>query len=87
MHELQRHPYEVGRDTARQLLIRRQLLVGRSRRVDHQRLGVANVRQMTRQLKRVDNFGAHRCVFTALHPKAQHAAKCVRSERLERQLV
>ena len=48
MHELQRHPDEVGRDTARQLLIRRQLLVGRSRRVDHQRLGVANVRQMTR---------------------------------------
>ncbi len=81
------HPDEVGRDTGRKLLIRRQLLVGRRRRVDDQRLGVAHVRQITRQLERVDDFGTHRRVLATLHPKAQHAAECVGPERPERQLM
>jgi len=42
------HPNEVGRDAGRKLLIRRQLLVGRRRRVYHQRLRIAHVRKVTR---------------------------------------
>lgn len=81
------HPNEVRRNTSRSLLIRRQLLVGRRPRVDHQRLGVAHVRKVTRQLERVDDFGADRCVLAALHSEAEHAAERVRPERLARQLV
>ncbi len=81
------HPNEVGRDAGRKLLIRRQLLVGRRRRVYHQRLRIAHVRKVTRQLERVDDFGAHRRVLAALHPEAQHATECVGPERLECQLV
>ena len=81
------HTNKVRRNTSCQLLIRRQLLVGRRRRVDHQRLGVAHVRKITRQLERVDDFGAHRRVLAAVHSEAQHAAECIRPERLERQLV
>ena len=81
------HPDEVRRDTSLKLLIRRQLLVGRRPRVDHQRLRVAHVRKVARQLERVDDFGAQRRVLAALHPEAQHAAERAGPERLERQLM
>ena len=58
-----------------------------SQRLCPQRLCVAHVRKVTRQLERVDNFGANRRDLAALHPEAQHAAECVRPERLERQLM
>ena len=61
--------------------------MGRRRRVDHQRLRVAHVREVTCQPERVDDFGAYRRVLAALHPKVQHAAECVGPEHLERQLV
>ena len=64
------HPNKVRRNTSCQLLIRCQLLVRRRRWVDHQRLGVAHIRKVTRQLERVDNFGAHRRVFAAVYSEA-----------------
>lgn len=49
-----RYPNEVGLDTRRELLGFRQLLMRRRRRVDHQRLCVADVGKVRGQLTRVD---------------------------------
>ena len=50
------HADHVGLDARRGLLRLRELLVRGGRRVDHQRLGVSHVRQVRRQLHRVDKL-------------------------------
>jgi len=47
---------EVVRDARFEPLLRRQLLVGGGRRVDHEALGVADVRQVGEQLEVVDEL-------------------------------
>jgi len=79
-------PDEIWGNTARDLFLLGQLLVRRRRRMDHERLGVADIGKVTRQPERVDDLTAHHRV-AALHAKAQHAPKRALPERPEGQLV
>lgn len=75
----------VGLDASLDLLVSRQLLVGRRRGVDDERLGIANVGQVRSELDAVDE-GLGR-VESTLAAKAQHRAKAVLAEVLLRVCV
>lgn len=64
---------EVRRDPGRQLLVGRELLVGRAGGVDHQRLGVADVGQEREDLQPVDE--GNRRIVSALDSEANEGAK------------
>ena len=84
-HERSSHPNEVRRDARLRLLLGRQLLVRRRRGVDDERLGVADVREVARELHRVDDCRTHSRV--ALDPEVEHAPKLPRAQQAQRHLV
>jgi len=52
----------------------------------HERLCVADIRQVARQPERIDDLAAH-CLIAALDTKAEHAAENALPQRLEGELV
>jgi hypothetical protein len=71
-----RHPHQVRAYAGALLLGFRQLLVGGGRRVDDQRLGIADVGQVTGQLDVVDELPGR--VGAALDAEVEHGAEAVR---------
>ena len=55
--------------------------------MDHERLCIAHVREVTRQLERIDDLAPHRRILATLDAKAQHATECAFPKSLESQLV
>ena len=55
--------------------------------MDHERLCVAHVREITRQPERIDDLAPHRRILATLDAKAQHAAESAFPKHLESQLV
>lgn len=82
-----RHPNQIRRDPARELLLSRKLLMRRRRRMNHERLRIAHIRQVARQLQPVDHARADLRVLAALHAEAQHAAERAGAEHRLRELV
>ena len=88
MHKWRRtNPDEIRGYSRRQLLLLAQLLVGRGRRMDHKRLCIAHIREVTRQLEQIDDLAPHSRILATLDAKAQHATECTFSKRFESQLV
>jgi len=60
--------------------------MGGARRMDHKRFCISDVRQIARQLQRIDHFASHGRI-AALYTKTEHAAEYAPPQRLEGQLV
>ena len=84
MLDAHRHAHHVGGDACRLLLLLAELLVRRRCRMDHERLCVADVRKVARQLHAVDE--PDRLLKSALDAEGQHASESMRQIFL-RQLV
>ncbi|GBD18910.1 hypothetical protein HRbin27_01410 [bacterium HR27] len=85
MLDTHRQPDQVVTDARRDPLLRRQLPVRRTSRMDDQRLGIAHVRQMRPERDRVDHLdpGFH----TALDAEHDHCTVAALAQVLAREMV
>jgi hypothetical protein len=81
------NPYQVRRHAGGKLLLRGQLLVRRRRGVYHERLRIAHVCQVARELQPVHDLAPNLRVAAALDAKAEHAAERVLPQQPARERV